>query len=470
MITQEKILAALKRARQRIQLLENSLNEPVAIIGMACRFPGHVDTPELLWEALIAQRDCISEIPRSRWDINQYFDKEVNTKGKMYVREGGFIDNIDQFDPNFFNISSREANAIDPQQRLLLEVGWEALESAAQSPAKIYEKPVGIYIGLSRQEYTNIAYGLSPAAIDPYTGLGSFQSMAAGRLAYFLGVRGPAMVIDTACSSSLVALHQACQSLKMKECDLALAGGISIMLSPLGTIFACKMKALSPDGRCHSFDENANGYGRGEGVGIVVLKRLNDALADHDNILAVVAGSAVNHDGKSSGLTVPNGQAQRELLKQALSNAKLNPEDITYIEAHATGTFLGDPIEVNAILDIFSTPKRISPLYLGSIKPNIGHLESAAGVASLIKVIWMLNKKIIPKQLHFNQLNSHIVQDANLVIPTETLSWKEDKYFAGVSSFGFSGTNAHVLLTEGNSYRKSNVNIRIRIIFIALIC
>lgn len=427
------------------------MREPIAIIGVACRFPGDADTPTALWELMMQERDCISEIPATRWNINQYYDPNPDVEGKMYVREAGFIKNIDQFDADFFNITPREAHAMDPQQRLLLEVSWEALETAAQSSLQFKNNSMGIFIGVSRHEYGNIAYGLESTALDAYTGLGNFQSMAAGRLAHWLGTRGPTMTLDTACSSSLVAVHQACQSLRTQDCDLALAGGISLMLSPLGTIFGCKMKALSVDGRCRSFDKAANGYGRGEGVGVVVLKRFRDAVANRDNILAVISGSAINHDGRSSGLTVPNGQAQRELLANAMQNAGVSPQDVTYIEAHATGTALGDPIEVNAIMEVFAKYERSRPLFIGSIKPNIGHLESAAGIASLIKVILMMQHKIIPKQLHFNQLNSHVEQSQQIVIPECAVSWQEDRYFAGISSFGFSGTNAHLILTESPS-------------------
>ncbi len=432
-----------------------NLDESIAIIGMACRFPGQANTSSDFFELMVSERDCIIEVPTSRWDINQYYDSNPEASGKMYVREGGFITNIDQFDAHFFNISPREANVMDPQQRLLLEVSWEALELSAQSPAEIFNQSVGIFIGVSHHEYANIAYGLEPTAMDAYSGLGNFQSILAGRLSHWLGTRGPSMVIDTACSSSLVAIHQACQSLKMNDCNLALCGGISLMLSPLGTIFGCKMKALSPDGRCKSFDSSANGYGRGEGAGVIVLKRLSEAMANGDNILAVISGSAVNHDGRSSGLTVPNGQAQRELLHCALNNAKISPDDVSYIEAHATGTVLGDPIEVNAILDVFSHRNNNNPLFLGSIKPNIGHLESAAGVASIIKIILMLQHRIIPKQLHFNKLNPYIdLKQAPISIPTRIIPWQVNKYFAGVSSFGFSGTNAHVILTTSPSISK----------------
>ncbi len=432
-----------------------NLDEPIAIIGMACRFPGQANTPSAFFELMMSERDCIVEVPTSRWDINQYYDSNPEASGKMYVRGGGFIHNIDQFDAHFFNISPREANAMDPQQRLLLEISWEALESSAQSPSEVFNQSVGIFIGVSQHEYANIAYGLEPTAMDAYSGLGNFQSIIAGRLSHWLGTRGPSMVIDTACSSSLVAIHQACQSLRMNDCNLALCGGISLMLSPLGTIFGCKLKALSPDGRCKSFDSSANGYGRGEGAGMIVLKRLSDAIANNDNILAVISGSAVNHDGRSSGLTVPNGQAQRELLHCALKNANISADDVSYIEAHATGTALGDPIEVNAILDVFSHRNNNKPLFLGSIKPNIGHLESAAGVASIIKIILMLQHQIIPKQLHFNKLNPYIDQEqASVIIPTCTMPWQVDKYFAGVSSFGFSGTNAHVILTTSPSISK----------------
>ena len=304
--SQQRLLMAFKDARSKIQALERAKTEPIAIIGMGCRLPGGADNPEAFWQLLCDGVDTISEVPKERWNIDQFYDPDPDAKGKMYTRYGGFLkEAVDQFDPQFFGISPREARSIDPQQRLLLEVAWEALEHAGQTTERLRGSQTGVFIGISTHDYEKQIFS-DANHIDAYTGLGSAPSMSAGRLAYLLGVHGPTLQLDTACSSSLLAIHLAVMSLRASECDMALAGGVNLMLSPLPTIFFCKTRALSPDGRCKTFDASADGYSRGEGCGVVVLKRLSDALRDKDNILALIRGSAVNHDGPSSGLTVPN--------------------------------------------------------------------------------------------------------------------------------------------------------------------
>ena len=443
--SQQRLLMAFKDARSKIQALERAKTEPIAIIGMGCRLPGGADNPEAFWQLLCDGVDTISEVPKERWNIDQFYDPDPDAKGKMYTRYGGFLkEAVDQFDPQFFGISPREARSIDPQQRLLLEVAWEALEHAGQTTERLRGSQTGVFIGISTHDYEKQIFS-DANHIDAYTGLGSAPSMSAGRLAYLLGVHGPTLQLDTACSSSLLAIHLAVMSLRASECDMALAGGVNLMLSPLPTIFFCKTRALSPDGRCKTFDASADGYSRGEGCGVVVLKRLSDALRDKDNILALIRGSAVNHDGPSSGLTVPNRRAQESLIRQALKNGKIEPHLISYVEAHGTGTSLGDPIELGALADVFRR-EHSQPLIVGSAKTNIGHLEAAAGVAGLIKCVLALQHGQIPPHLHFKEPNPLIDWDKPLFVPTELMHWPKESRLAGVSSFGFSGTNVHVIL------------------------
>ena len=346
----QRMLLALKQARLQLEALERQKNEPIAIIGMDCRFPGNANSPEAYWELLRNGIDAITDIPSDRWDVESYYDSDPEIPGKMYSRYGGFIEGVDQFDPQFFGISPREALSLDPQQRLLLEVSYRALERAGQPLDSLQGSKTGVFMGICFDDYSRFTLNSGdPTLIDAYSSLGNTRSIAVGRIAYVLGLTGPVIQLDTTCSSSLLAVHLAAQSLRTGESNLALAGGVNLMLSPEVSIGFSKLKALAPDGRCKTFDEKADGYVRGEGCGIVVLKRLSDAIADGDKILGTVFGSAVNHDGQSNGLTAPNGSAQETVIRQAIENAKVDPTQIQYVEAHGTGTSLGDPIEVLAL-------------------------------------------------------------------------------------------------------------------------
>jgi len=447
----QRALLALKEARAKLEAAERAKTEPIAIIGMGCRFPGNANNPEAFWQLLRNGVDAIREVPADRWDIDAYYDPDPDTPGKMYARYGGFLEQVDQFDPQFFGITPREAASMDPQQRLLLEVSWEALEHSGLSPHKLVGSRTGVFVGIGIDDYAKAQIKTS-TPIDAYTGSGNAFCFAAGRLSYVLGLQGPSLAVDTACSTSLVTVHLACQSLRAGECNLALAGGVSLMLSPEVTQYLSKTRALAPDGRCKTFDAKADGYVRGEGCGMVVLKRLSDAIADNDNILALIRGSAVNQDGSSSGLTVPNGAAQQSVIRQALANAKVEPTEMSYVETHGTGTALGDPIEVRALGAVLGEGRsEDKPLVIGSLKTNIGHLEVAAGVASLIKVVLALQHQEIPAHLHFHEINPHIsLDEIPAKIPTQATPWLggEVRRLAGVSSFGLSGTNAHLVVEE----------------------
>jgi acyl transferase domain-containing protein len=449
--------ALLKNALQTIEELRSQIaeskTEPIAIVGIGCRFPGGAIDPEKYWKLLHDGVDAISEIPASRWDLEAYYDRDPEVPGKMYARHGAFLQDIDKFDPQFFEISPREASSIDPQQRLLLEVSWEALENAGYSPLELRGTQTGAFIGVCFDDYARFSLKSSDLThIDAYNSLGNFRSLAAGRLSYFLGLQGPSMQLDTTCSSSLLAVHLAMMSLRSGECRLALAGGVNLMLEPGTTIGLCKLKALAADGKCKTFDASADGYVRGEGCGIIVLKRLSDAIADGDRILALIRGSAVNHDGRSNGLTAPNGSAQEALLRQALANARLEPQQIQYLEAHGTGTSLGDPIEVSAISKVLGQGRTDdNPLAIGSVKTNFGHLETAAGIAGLIKIVLAMQHQEIPPHLHFDTPNPYIAwEKLPIVVPTKPTPWlaRGEKRLAGVSSFGMSGTNVHIILEE----------------------
>lgn len=437
----------IKEMRAQLDDLEHQQTEPIAVVGMACRFPGGVDTPDAYWQLLTNGTDAITEIPESRWDVEAFFDTATDMPGKMYSRYGGFLDNVDQFEPAFFNIAPREAVGMDPQQRLLLEVSWEALEDAGVTTDQLRGSQTGIFLGMSSADYARIAMPTDDlTTIDAYSGLGNANSIAAGRIAYVLGLHGPAMHLDTACSSSLMTVHIASQSLRSGECDLALAGGVNLILSPEGTIGLSQLHALSPDGRCRTFDADATGYVRSEGCGMVVLKRYSDAIADGDIIFALIRGSAANHDGVSNGLTAPNGNAQEMVIHQALANAQVDPTELDYIETHGTGTPLGDPIELLALNKVLGKD-RTHPLFVGSVKTNIGHLEGAAGIASLIKTILCIQHGQLPPHLHFQTPNPRIPwSQLPFQIPTELTPWTTDLRVAGVSAFGMSGTNVHVVL------------------------
>ena len=424
--------------------------EAIAIIGIGCRFPGGANTPQAFWQLLHDGIDAIKEIPESRWDVNTFYDSNPDTPGKMNTRWGGFLnEDVATFDPVFFGISPREVKSMDPQQRLLLEVSWEALENAGLAAEQLAGSKTGVFIGISTNDYLRLQTE-PDTDFNAYFGTGNTHSIAANRISYFLDLHGPSKAVDTACSSSLVATHDACQSLRQGECELALAGGVNLILSPDLNIAFSQAQMLSPDGRCKTFDADANGYVRGEGCGIIVLKRLSDAKKDGDNILAIIKGSAINQDGRSNGLTAPNSHAQQAVIRQALANAGVTASEINYVEAHGTGTPLGDPIELNALKDILISKR--SPeqaLYVGSVKTNIGHLEAAAGIAGLIKVVLSIQQQQIPPHLHLKTLNPHItITDTPLSISTERLAWQYEQKLAGVSSFGFGGTNAHIILAS----------------------
>ena len=446
----KRALYELRNARARIEALERAQNEPIAIVGMGLRFPGGASDPETLWKVLREGRDTITEIPSDRWDIEQYYDADPDAPGKMYTRHGAFLDQVDGFDARFFGISPREATTMDPQQRLLLEVAWEALENAGHRPEDA-NGAAGVFVALSNSDYGRLVMG-EQDEIDVYSSTGNNFSVAAGRLSYFLGLEGPSMVVDSACSGSLVAVHLASQSLRAGECRVALAGGVNLILSPEVNINFSKARMMAKDGRCKTFDASADGYVRGEGCGLVVLKRLSDAVADGDHVLAVIRGSAVNQDGQSGGLTVPNGPAQEAVIQRALASGNVAPSDVGYIEAHGTGTSLGDPIEAHALAGVFGEGRASdNPLIIGSLKTNLGHLEAAAGVAGLIKAVLALQHETIPPHLHFRQMNPHIDWGKLPVeVPVQARPWPKGakRRIAGVSSFGFSGTNAHVIVEE----------------------
>jgi acyl transferase domain-containing protein len=404
----KRAFLAIEKLQQQVKNLEQRRQEPIAVIGLGCRFPGGANSPEAFWQMLRDGVDAVREVPAERWDIDAYYDPDPDAPGMMSTRWAGFIDGIDQFDPHLFNISPREANTMDPQQRLLLEVAWEALEHAGQAPDKLSGSATGVFMGITGSDYAQMQMADGGVnEIDTYYGSGVGHSMASGRISYVLGLQGPSISIDTACSSSLVAIHLACQSLRSGECRQALVGGANAILAPETTVALSKFHMMAPDGRCKTFDARADGFVRGEGCGVVVLKRLSDALADGDNILAVVRGTAVNQDGPSSGLTAPNGPSQEAVIKAALQNASLPPNDVSYIETHGTGTALGDPIEVQALGATLGVNRPADqPLLLGSVKTNIGHLESTAGVAGFIKLVLAVQHGEIPANLHFRDAQS----------------------------------------------------------------
>ena len=444
-------LLALKKMRARLEAVEQASREPIAVIGIGCRFPGDVDSPQAFWQLLSQGIDAISEVPADRWDLDEYYDPDPEAPGKIYTRYGGFIRDAGHFDPHFFGISPREARSMDPQQRLLLEVAWEALENAGQSPDKLSGSQTGVFVGVTFNDYVQVQSQLnSPERWGPYRITGGLLNSIAGRVSYTLGFHGPALVVDTACSSSLVAVHLAVQSLLNGDADMALAAGVNLLLSPDISISACRSNMLAPDGRCKTFDARADGFIRSDGCGVLVLKRLSDALAHGDRVLAVIRGSASNHDGFSSGFTVPSRQAQEAVIRRALEKARVTPDLIGYVEAHGTGTSLGDPIEVRALAGVFGPGRPADrPLLLGSVKTNMGHCEAAAGVAGLIKVVLSLYHRQIPPHLHFQSPNPFIPWDEMpLEVPTRLMPWEpiEGRWLAGVSSFGVSGINAHVIV------------------------
>ncbi|HET7505759.1 MAG TPA: amino acid adenylation domain-containing protein [Kofleriaceae bacterium] len=448
----KRSLLALQDMQARLDESERQRTEPIAVVGLGCRLPGGARDPAAFWRLLEAGGDAISQVPADRWDVDAYFHPEPATPGKMSSRWGGFLDDpIDGFDAGFFGISPREAVRMDPQQRLLLEVAWEALEDAGQTRERLAGSRTGVFAGICTTDYSSLQF-TDPEDIDAYTGTGNSLSILAGRLAYLLDLQGPSVALDTACSSSLVAVHLACQSLRAGDCRLALAGGVNLMLSPRTAILASQMRMLAADGRCKTFDAHADGFVRGEGCGVVVLKRLSDAMADGDTIHALIRSSAVNGDGKTNGLTAPNGRSQQAVIREALARAHVEPGEISYVEAHGTGTSLGDPIEMEALAAAIGEPAPDRPTCsVGSVKTNIGHLEAAAGIAGLLKVVLSLEHEAIPPILHFQTLNPNISLDGTrFALPTELTPWQRNgkRRVAGMSSFGWSGTNAHVVIEE----------------------
>jgi acyl transferase domain-containing protein/NADPH:quinone reductase-like Zn-dependent oxidoreductase/NAD(P)-dependent dehydrogenase (short-subunit alcohol dehydrogenase family)/SAM-dependent methyltransferase/acyl carrier protein len=449
----KRALLAIEELQAKLDTVEKQRHEPIAVIGVGCRIPGGANDPEEFWRLLREGRSGVREIASDRWDADAYYDPNPDTPGKIATRFAGLLDQVDRFEPQFFGIAPREALTMDPQQRLLLEVSWEALEHAGQSPSRLGHTRTGVYVGICSNDYAQLLLEAgNPALVDMYYASGIAHSIASGRLSYVLGLQGPSISVDTACSSSLVAVHLACQALRNGECRLALAGGVNVILSPEVFSALSRARMLAADGKCKTFDATADGFVRGEGCGVVVLKRLDDALADGDRILALIRGSAVNQDGPSSGLTAPNGPSQESVIRDALANAAVNPQDVSYIETHGTGTSLGDPIEVQALGAVFGPGRATAtPLLIGSLKTNVGHLEAAAGVSGLIKVVLSLQHQEIPQHLHFRQPSPHIPWDRLPVkVPSEREPWTplHGKRIAGVSSFGFSGTNAHVVLEE----------------------
>ncbi|MEW6733887.1 MAG: beta-ketoacyl synthase N-terminal-like domain-containing protein [Acidobacteriota bacterium] len=447
----KRALLELEEMQAKIEALESLHKEPIAIIGLGCRFPGGADNPTAFWQLLHDGRDAIKEVPSERWNVDTYYNANGTLPGKMNTRWGGFLDQVDQFDASFFGISAREAIYMDPQQRLFLEVAWEALEDAGQDPTKLAGSRTGVFVGVYNIDYLSMQLA-NVATIDTYSASGVAHSIVANRLSYLLDLRGPSVAIDTACSSSLVAVHFACQSIRNKECDLAIVGGVNLILSPFSSIITAKVLTMAADGRCKTFDARADGIVRSEGCGVLVFKRLSDALANHDNILALIRGSAINQDGHSSGLTSPNLVSQQAVIRQALDNAGIQPYEISYVEAHGTGTPLGDPIEIEALASIIGDGfEEDHYCAIGSVKTNLGHLEAAAGIAGLIKVVLSLQYQAIPPNLHFQQLNPHIqLERLPFIIPTQLLPWQSNgrRRLAGVSSFGLGGTNAHVIVEE----------------------
>ena len=458
----KRSLAAIQQLESKLAAVEQARVEPIAIVGIGCRFPGGVTNVETYWELLRNGVDAVSEVPADRWSIADTYDPDPDTIGKTYTKWGGFLDDVDKFDAAFFGISPREATSMDPQHRVLLEVSWEALENAGIAPTSLAGSRTAVYLGISTHDYSNQfceIVGLTYA--DAYAASGAAHAVASGRVSYFLGLHGPNAPIDTACSSSSVAIHLAAQSLRSQESNVALAAGVNLTLTVSGSILTSRARMMSFDGRCKTFDASADGYVRSEGCGVLVLKRLSDARRDGDRILALIRGSAVNQDGRSSGLTAPNGVAQETVIRDALTNARLAPDDIDVVEAHGTGTALGDPIEMNALGKVFGQRDPAHPLYVGSVKTNIGHAEGSAGIAGVIKTVLALQHKQIPPHLHLKTPNPLIPWSSlPIKVPLSLTPWIAQEQSvegrsnatkprrAGVSAFGFSGTNTHIVLEE----------------------